>query len=170
MTRELYNARWITLLENDQHIPYISMASGVMTVPINEQMEVIFIEEYSVALGENVLFLPAGAIEDGEAPDVTANRELQEEAGFKAKIITYLGVVRPMIKYLQATLTLFLGRELEPSRLQGDEPWEVRVRAIPFADVPKHIASGAICDSNVIAALYLARDFLARSNDQPDVM
>lgn len=41
--------------------------------------------EPSAAFGEPTLILPGGETEPGEPHNVTANRELQEEIGYKAR-------------------------------------------------------------------------------------
>jgi hypothetical protein len=51
---------------------------------------------------------------------------------------------------------------LQPSKLQGDEAYEITVERVPLAQFEELIASGRLCDSSVIAALFLARNFLAK--------
>jgi len=133
MSKEIFRHRWLACYENEQGIPYLWMPSGVLAVPITSEREIVFITELSPAYGERVLFLPGGGIEPGEDPAESANRELQEEAGFKAGRLERLGRLHPLVKYLQAHLTVFLARDLEISKLTGDERWEVGVERIPLA-------------------------------------
>ena len=52
---------------------------AVAIVPIDTEENVLLVRQYRYAAGQSLLELPAGVIEDGESPDDTAQRELQEE-------------------------------------------------------------------------------------------
>lgn len=165
MSSIIYQHKWMMLCEGKYETPFVDMSSdGAMVVATMENGDVLLLSEYSVAYDRQILFLPAGAIDPGETPEASANRELQEEAGYKAGRLDYLGAVYPFIKYLRGQIMVYLARDLQPGRLQGDENWELSVRPIPFADFETFIASGELQDSSVIAALYLARSFLAKEN------
>jgi len=166
MSSIIYQHKWMMLCEGAYENPFMDMQPnwGVLTVALTDTDEVVFISEYSVAYDRQVLFLPGGAVDGGEAPEISANRELQEEAGYKAARIDYLGDILPFSKYLRGRLTLYLARDLSPSRLQGDEAWDISIRPVPFADFEGLIAEGELQDSNVIAALYMARSFLTKEN------
>ena len=59
---------------------------GTLTIEegrLSDFLEVLLINEYSAAFGENVLIFPVGGVEPGENPINTANRELQEEIGWQ---------------------------------------------------------------------------------------
>lgn len=132
-----------------------------LLVPLTASAEVILMVEPSLAFTEQVLVLPGGCIEAHEPPEVTANRELQEEIGYRADKLDLLGVLRPFVKYLRVTSHIYLARELAPSRLVGDETHEIGILTIPLARFEELLASGQLTDARVIAALYLARAFLA---------
>lgn len=140
---------------------YVDCADGVMCVPLLPNGEVIFIIEPDAMSGASVLYLPAGGIEEGEAPEETANRELQEEIGMKANRITPLGQIKPWSKYLSASLHLYIMRDLEPSKLDGDEVI-LGEKRLPLMDFEQHIASGDLMDASVISALFMARSMLMR--------
>src|SRR5690349_12827789 len=52
--------------------------------------EIVFIKEYFAAIDAYSLSLPKGQIDDGHDMFATANKELQEEIGFKAGKIEHL--------------------------------------------------------------------------------
>ncbi len=55
---------------------------------------VILVEQYRVPLGRRCLELPAGLVGDeeaGETAEVSAARELEEEAGYRAERVTSIG-------------------------------------------------------------------------------
>ena len=59
--------------------------------------------------------------------------ELQEEIGYRAGRLDYLGELWPWAKYL--AVRSFLARELTPSKLMGDEGYEVGVEQLPLAEL-----------------------------------
>ena len=169
MRREIYRHKWMMIWENDDGTPFFDMipaGGGTMIVPITDSGDIIVQSEYSPAYDQRVLFLPGGSVEDGEDPVESANRELQEEAGYKADKLDYLGEIYPFIKYLRAHLLVYLGRGLHPSKLKGDETTEITVEHIRLADIESLITSGRLRDSSVIAALYMARAFLDREKNE----
>jgi ADP-ribose diphosphatase len=163
MGRVLYAHRFIALMENARGVGYVRAPNGVCAVPLTAADEVIFIHEPSPALGENVLYLPSGRLEDGDlSPEAAANRELQEEIGLKAARLDYLGKLFPWSKYLTAHLLIYLARSFTPSKLDGDEGYAISTEHVPLADVEGLITSGRLHDATIIAALSMARSFVAK--------
>jgi ADP compounds hydrolase len=162
LPKQLYSSRWFSIYEGYEATLYINAPSGVMIVPVTPQGEVILISEPpAYGSGEMTLFLPSGALEPDEETALCANRELQEEIGFAAGRLDRLAALHPWVKYLTATLTVYLARDLTPSRLQGDETWEIVPEYVPLDSFERLIAEGRLTDSTVIAALFLARQWLA---------
>lgn len=157
----LFATKWIELLANQHGEAFVKMGDGVLMVPFTPQREIIFLREYSVAYDRPMLLLPGGAIENGESEKSAVNRELQEEIGFKTATIDYLGVIHPHSKYLQWRFKVFLVRDLLPSKLQGDERWEMEMVRVPLHKVTAAIARGKITDATIIATMYMAQNFIA---------
>jgi 8-oxo-dGTP pyrophosphatase MutT (NUDIX family) len=88
--------------------------------------------------------LPKGNIGPGEKPDATALREVEEETGVQARLVTKLGDVRYV--YTWAGERIFYLLRYSRGRLGDIEP-EMRVevdeaRWLPLADGPKLLAYG----------------------------
>lgn len=155
-----YTDRYLRVYGDRDVFDYLWMADGVIIVPLTAAGEVIFIHEHSFAYDREGLWLPMGMLEPDEAPEVSANRELQEEIGYKAGRIDRLGVVCANEKYIRMTDHLYLARDLTPSKLDGDESHPITPERVALADVDGLIASGRVRDAVCISALFLARDFL----------
>lgn len=163
MTETFFQNRWYRIYQSETvDTSVIAMRNAVMIVPVLDDGRVVMTVEYSPAFNQWVLILSSGGIEVGEDPAETANRELQEETGFKAGRLDLLGKLCPFIKYLNQHLTLYLARDLQPSKLQGDEGYEIGLEYTSLDDFETLIAAGRIQDCGVIAALYMARAFLER--------
>jgi 8-oxo-dGTP pyrophosphatase MutT (NUDIX family) len=160
MSKLLYSTRWMSLYEGDGG-PYVDTGDAVMCVPVTPDGKVLFILEPNAYNGEYTLYLPAGKVEPDEDLAACTNRELQEEAGVKAERMEYLAVLHPWFKYLNSTLTIFLARDLTPSKLEGDEGYVIETEYVPLDAFEAEIANGRLRDSSVIAALFLARQRLA---------
>ncbi|MDX1993896.1 MAG: NUDIX domain-containing protein [bacterium] len=157
---------WLTLVGEANNPRYIEYRDKAQCVPLTDTGMVILIVEPSPAYGdEGVLYLPGGGIEPDESPLEAANRELQEEIGYKARRLDFLGELRPWVKHLRHSVYVHLARELTPSKLHGDEIHNIITELVPLNDFERVIATGRLHDSSVIAALYMARHFVQQEED-----
>jgi len=138
----------------------IEKSPTALIVPITADNKVILIREYFYAIDERQISLPKGRIDEGMDALATANKELQEEIGFKAGKLDKLGVLTIAPGYYTQRTHVFLARDLSESKLPGDEDEEIEVLSTPLDKVDELIESGQITEARVIAALYLARRFL----------
>ena len=162
--KKLCGDEWLSLLETEQNarpVTYIQAGDEVLIVPLLDDGRVILTVEPSVALGKPVLILPGGAVDEGELALDSANRELQEEIGYKASQLDLLAHVRPWSKYLTVSSHLYLARGLTPATLQGDEDYEIATELTALDGFETLLADGTLTDARVITALFLARRFLA---------
>ena len=130
---------------------------AVAIVPIDTEENVLLVRQYRYAAGQSLLELPAGVIEDGESPDDTAQRELQEEIGYASNNLRALGGVYSSPGFCTEFLYLYIARDLVPSRLPGDEDEDISVETIPMSRVDRLIRLGEIQDAKTVAGLLMAR-------------
>ena len=162
---ELCTHRWMTLCKGLHDEPFIrERGGGALIVAINDSAEVLLVTEPAISDGAPVLWLPAGALEAGEAPTEAANRELQEEIGFKAERLDVLAELRPLARHAEWSLHAVLARDLSPNDLAGDEPHKILTQPFGLARFEELVDAGRLRDSSCIAALFLARRFLARES------
>ncbi len=135
----------------------VEKRDGVILVPITKDKKVILVREYFAGINAYTLSLPKGQIDDGHDELQTANKELQEEIGYKATKLKKIGVVTVSPGYLTQKISIYLAMDLQKSKLAGDEDEELEVVPYPFKDFGKLIVSGKIADARIISALYLAQ-------------
>lgn len=131
-----------------------------LLVPINQKNELVLVKEYFYAIDEYQLGLPKGRIDPGYDDIKTANKELQEEIGFKAGRLDKLGVLTMSPGYSTQKTHIFLARDLTESKLEGDEEEVLEVVYYSFDKFEELIDQGKLTEARMIAALYLARKFL----------
>jgi len=160
---EICRHRWLALCRGLHGEPFIRESpGGVLIVPLTDADEVLFIVEPAVTDGSPVMCLPAGASEEGETPIETANRELQEEIGYRAGALHVLSELRPLARHAEWRMHAVLARDLLPGRLSGDEQHEIAVEPVLLSQFEELVDAGRLLDSGCIAALFLARRFLER--------
>lgn len=160
MSQLFFQDDYYSIYTSERGIDCIRMRSEVLIVPLIHQREVILTIEPSNAFGEPTLVLPGGTTEAGETHEQTALRELQEEIGYTAGRLDFLGEVRPFSKYIAIQSFIYLARELVPSKLQGDEDYPICTEQVLLKDFEHLITSGRLLDAHIIAALFMTRSFL----------
>lgn len=128
---------------------------GAVVVVAVENGELLFVRQYRHAAGEALLELVAGTREPGEEPEVTAGREIQEEAGYKAGKITKLGEFFSAPGFCSELLHLYLAEELTPSRLPGDEDEEIELERYTLQEAVRMALAGEFRDAKTLAGVLL---------------
>jgi ADP-ribose diphosphatase len=146
-------------MAGEDGVGFIQCGDGVIVVPLTDDGQVLLAVERAAAFDREALGLVGGEAEEGEPLEETANRELQEELGWRAGRIDFLGELHPF-KYLTSRQFAFLARDLTPSKLEGDEMYPVRARAVPLVRFVHLVESGELQDATAVAALLLAQRFL----------
>ena len=155
-----------TLMADAEGVGFIHCGDAVAVVPLTSEGDVLLAVERSPAMDREILTLVSGSIEPGESLEEAANRELQEELGWRAGRLEYLGELHPF-KYLTTRQFVFLGRDLTPSKRPADELHPVAARGVALAEFARTCEAGELHDAAAIAALYLTQRFLKKPID-PD--
>lgn len=151
-------------LENDRGdeatYQIMEKVDTALIVPIDSDNNLILVREYYYAIDEYQLGLPKGRIDEGSNDRETANKELQEEIGFKAEKLDKLGILTMTPGYSTQRTHVFLAQDLVESKLEGDELEELEIVKHPFEKFEQLIDEQELTESRMIAALFLARRFL----------
>jgi len=128
---------------------------GVAVVALNSKQEICVLRQYHAA-GGWLWELPAGKIEKEEAIELTAKRELIEEAGMRANRWNYLGKTFSSPGVFTEIIHLFLAEDLDSCAQSLDEEEVLQVHWFSLQKVLSMIQSGDIIDAkNVVGVLYL---------------
>ena len=131
----------------------VEHAPAVVVTPIDADGKVLLVRQYRYAVGRSLLEAPAGIIEAPESPRECAQRELQEEVGYRAKYMRPLGGFWTSPGFCDEYMYAFLAKDLVPSRLAPDD--DISVERYSMSDISKLIRVGEIEDSKTISVLLM---------------
>lgn len=140
----------------------VESGQAAALVPLDDQQRVILVKQYRHALRAQIIEVPAGKLDEGEDPLAGAQRELQEETGFRAGRIERLGGLHPTPAWSTEYIHLYLATDLSPAPLDKDADEAIELLPLPLAEALGLIHSGAITDGKTVAALLLAQQRLAQ--------
>jgi 8-oxo-dGTP pyrophosphatase MutT (NUDIX family) len=132
---------------------------AVVIVPLHENGEVTLVRQFRAAIDMELLEIPAGKRDvDGEAPEVTAARELAEEVGLQAGQLDLLARFYNSPGFSDEFSWCYLATNLTtvPTDLQGIEEQHMSVERVALRDVAALITDGRILDAKTIVGLSLA--------------
>lgn len=138
---------------------------AVGVLPLHDDGTVTLVYQYRVALDRGLWEIPAGLRDvDGEPPEVTAGRELKEEAGLAAASITWLVTFHNSPGFSDESVEVYLATGLTavPDDRQGPEEQHMVADRIPLGRALELVRTGQITDSKtVIALLWAERERLS---------
>lgn len=163
--REVYRSPFLVLHEHDVITPdgrdavygVVHCGDCVGVLPFVDEDHVLMVRQHRFVAKRWTWEMPTGGVHEGETIEQAAQRELAEEAGFRA------GQLEPICSYhtskssIDETAHLFVGRALIPAQAVPDDSEQIERRALPFAEVLARVLDGRITDSmTVIAVLRVA--------------
>lgn len=137
---------------------------AVVVLPLLADGRIVMIRNQRDAAGEELLELPAGTLEPGEAPVAAAGRELEEETGYAA------GHVEPFLEFFTTPgictelMRAFVARDLTRTRQRLDPDERIRVDIVDMAFARRAMLDGTLRDGKTLATLgaYLLNGALER--------
>lgn len=133
---------------------------GAVAVALDQQQHVCLLRQYRYVADGWLWELPAGKLEVAEAPLVTAQRELREEAGIDAAQWHSLGMVLSSPGVFSERLHLFLATQLAPAPTAHERAEVIEVHWLPLEEVCGWALDGTISDAKTALAVLRARHAL----------
>lgn len=125
---------------------------GVAVVPVIDDC-VLLVRQYRIAVGREVLEIPAGKLEGPEEPLQRGMKELEEETGYRAGRMVPIGSVYASVGYTSEEIHMYLGFDLEfvGQNLEFDECVEL-VR-VPLGEIGGRLARNEFKDAKTVVGL-----------------
>jgi ADP-ribose pyrophosphatase len=153
-------------LPNGHEIPdfyRIEAPDWAQVFAVAEDGRVMTIEQYKHGAGQTSLELPAGYLEPGEAPEISARRELLEETGLEAADWRFLGQFFVDGNRGLGATHVFLARQARQVAEPHREESEIMVQRWLTLDVLRAAwLGGRIANMGTMAAVGLALAVLER--------
>jgi ADP-ribose pyrophosphatase len=122
-------------------------------VPLLDDGRVCLIRNWRVAVNQTLIELPAGTLEPPEPPEVTAERELIEETGYRAKKIEFLHAFYLSPGILDEKMHLFLATGLTAGATALEEGEEIENLLVTWDEAINMIFRREIQDAKTIVGL-----------------
>jgi ADP-ribose pyrophosphatase len=123
---------------------------------------IVIERQYRHAANQYLWELPAGKLEHGEEPVVGAQRELEEETGYRAK------KWKPLVEYyaspgfLGESMKVFVAEGLIAGDAHPEDDEQIEFRLVRLSDVLKMIEKGLILDGKTLTSVLLYSRQLAQ--------
>lgn len=169
----VYQCRVFTVYEDAFRLPNgrpcrqsrIDHRPCIAVVPVDAEGQLILIRQYRHATGQMLVEIPAGNMDrENEGVEACVQRELAEEAGFRAGRLVKLFEGYLVPGYCNEYMHFFLALDLRPDRLPADPDEDIEVLRVSFAEAEAMLADRRIVDVKTALGIQLARAYLAQES------
>ncbi|MEW9674648.1 NUDIX hydrolase [Lentibacillus sp. L22] len=165
-TKQIYNGKVVKLQVDDVTLPdgktakreLIKHPGGVGIIPITKDKKIVMVEQYRKPLEKSLVEIPAGKLEAGEKPEVTAVRELEEETGFTTSSLKLVTSFYSSPGFADELMYIYLTDKLEPlkEKVAGDDDEFVELVELTLDEAKQYVKEQRIHDAKTnYAILYL---------------
>jgi len=164
--REVFRSPFLVLHEHEVITPdgrdatygVVHCGDCVGVLPFVDDDRVLMVRQHRFIAGRWTWEMPTGGVHPGESLEQAAQRELAEEAGYRAGRLQHISTYHTSKSSIDETAHLFIGADLVPAEATPDDTELIERRSMPFAEVLRMVLDGTITDSmTVIAVLSAAR-------------
>ena len=165
--RTLAEGRFLRLVKRGgwEYVERVNVRDVAVLIPVTQRNEIVLVEQYRVPVRAQMIELPAGLVGDEEENRhegllEAANRELEEETGFRAESLMVLarapssgGMTSEVVSFIWASRLTRVG---EGGGVDGED---IKVHLVPVRDAPAWLwgkeKDGFLVDPKIWAGLYL---------------
>lgn len=156
-TTPIYDGKIVKLQVDDVMLPdgqvakreIIKHPGAVAVIAVTDEGKLVLVEQYRKALERSIVEIPAGKLEPGEEPAMTARRELEEETGYGAHSLTYLQTFATSPGFANEVIHLYVAKDLynidNKAALDEDE-------FVELLEVSLEVAQSMVADQRIFDA------------------
>ena len=164
-SRRVFDGRLLQVYVDDVQLPdktestrdWIKHPGASAIVPVFEDGTIMLLKQYRYPPRKLFIEVPAGKIDEGEPPIVTAKRELLEETGYQCSSIENAGSFFPAIGYADEEIFVFVAWHLEQQLKNVDDDEFVINHRVSFSHALEMIGTGEINDAKTICSIIKAK-------------
>ncbi|MGM8366451.1 NUDIX hydrolase [Virgibacillus sp. W0181] len=133
----------------------VNHPGAVAIIPITSDQNIVFVEQYRKPLERSLLEIPAGKLEQGEEPEITAVRELEEETGYTTDHLQYVTSFYTSPGFANELIHIYMTNNIHPLKesVQGDDDEFVEIVEMSLEEAKKATSDKRIYDAKTIYAL-----------------
>jgi ADP-ribose pyrophosphatase len=161
-SKEIFSHPRLSLVEDEIILPsgvqttYLKYkddgSSAVTVIAKNNEGKILLQTEYSYPPNKKLFQFPGGHVPAGEKNEIGANRELMEEANFKANKLEPLGSYLRDNRRSNSRMYVYLATELEVKSLEGDLEEDIESFWLSEDEITMMIKKGEIENCNMMAS------------------
>lgn len=128
---------------------------AVAIIALTADNKLVVVEQYRKALERSIIEIPAGKLEPGEKPELTARRELEEETGYGCHSLTLLQSFYTSPGFADELIHVFLAQDLYEieERAAMDEDEFVELLEISLEEAQQFVTEQKILDAKTAFAV-----------------
>jgi ADP-ribose pyrophosphatase len=164
-SKAIYQNRWMRLREDVAEMPdgrttiygVVTFGDCVGVVPFVDAEHVLLVRQYRYVQHENDRWeIPTGGVKEGETLEQAAQRELAEEAGYRAGRLIHVSSYYTSKCICDETAHLYVGEQLTPAEALPDDTEFLQRGVFSFDAALSMALEGKIMDSMSVIGLLLA--------------
>lgn len=133
---------------------YVIHPGAVVILPMLDEARCLILRQRRPAVGQVLWELPAGTLDiPGEALEIAAARELEEETGHAAGRVERMCAFLTSPGILSEKITAFVARDLRPTRQNLGPTEEIDVETRALSEVMEMVRDGRIIDGKSVVTL-----------------
>src|SRR5436190_23581649 len=155
----IYTNKWTQLREDIAELPdgrttvygVVTFGQCVGVLPFLDDDHVVMVRQYRYVQRENHRWeMPTGGVHAGETPEQAAQRELVEEAGYRAGALTWVNSYFTSKSVCEEVAHLYVGRDLTQTTALPDETEFMEIAVLPFEQVYRMVLASEIRDGMTV--------------------
>ncbi|ATD55173.1 NUDIX domain-containing protein [Clostridium chauvoei] len=159
--RVIHKGNFMTFINVDVELPngnvgnrdILKHPGACAIIPFLDDEKVILVKQFRKPLEKVLLEIPAGKLDLNEEPKDCAIRELEEETGYKAKEIIYLGSIATAPGFCDEIIHLYKATGLIKGEKNCDEDEFTELVVMSLEEVKEKVKSGEIIDTKTVSVL-----------------
>jgi ADP-ribose pyrophosphatase len=143
--------------KNRMKVEYVKHPGAVCVVPFLDEDKIILIRQFRPVIRRYIWELPAGTLNKNETIKNSAQRELIEEIGYKAKALREVGWVYTTPGFTTEKIHIFIAENLTRLKTEHEKDEVITSRVFTRVGIRRLFKKNLIVDAKTICALRLCR-------------
>ncbi|MBM3254175.1 MAG: NUDIX hydrolase [Candidatus Omnitrophica bacterium] len=165
MIKSVYRGKFLKIYSQDIVLPnknrmkveYVKHPGAVCVAPFLNEDRIILIRQFRPVIRRYIWELAAGTLNKDETIRESAQRELIEEIGYKAKTLKEIGWVYTTPGFTTEKIHIFIAEDLAKVKTEHEKDEVITSRVFTRAEIRRLFKKNLIVDAKTICALRLCK-------------